>query len=332
MSVVALALTIISLTIGVVLAILVGVMLPVYAIVIAGLILAIVAVIIIYNWVFSKLPLPKLDKGVIIIFSVIMGLAAIFTYSSVIVENVSINHFVEKIDSRNMSIFIDREPTVLVPLKNVAPFPPRTTNIQVSVFHNVNITIDAVKLSTTDSILSYPLEFEFVNSTLMKQLQRDNYVMEANANHNLEISNTTNLYTIDVIHYNGTGNIPQKWSVPFSWPIKTLNMSIFSYFWIVLIGVLVSRLLSLVLDKVEQIQKAPDAAQKNVIESKPIVLNINDYIWITFSFIIAILIFSSFSSQVDFTSNIIINISLAFGFGFGFDKVLEVAKRFQNIV
>jgi len=30
------------------------------------------------------------------------------------------------------------------------------------------------------------------------------------------------------------------------------------------------------------------------------------------------------------TTNIIINISLAFGFGFGFDKVLEVAKRFQN--
>jgi hypothetical protein len=25
------------------------------------------------------------------------------------------------------------------------------------------------------------------------------------------------------------------------------------------------------------------------------------------------------------------NISLAFGFGFGFDKVLEVAKRFQNV-
>jgi hypothetical protein len=156
--------------------------------------------------------------------------------------------------------------------------------------------------------------------------------MEANANHNLEISNTTALFTIDVILSNGTGTIPQKWSVPFSWPIKTMNMSIFSYFWIVLIGVLVSRLLSLVLDKLEEIQKAPDKVRKQEIESKPIVLNIHDYIWITFSFIIAILIFSSFSTQVDLTTNIIINISLAFGFGFGFDKVLEVAKRFQNIV
>jgi hypothetical protein len=307
-------------------------MLPVYAIVIAGLILAVVAVNIIYNWIFSKLPLPKLDKSVIIIFSVIMGLAAIFTYSSVIVEHIPINHFVEKVDVHNMSIFIDKEPTVLVPLKNVAPFPPRTTDIQVSIYHDVKVKIDTVKLSTEDSILSYPHKFDFVNSTLVKQLQRDNYKMEANANHNLEISNTTALFTIDVILSNGTGTIPQKWSVPFSWPIKTMNMSIFSYFWIVLIGVLVSRLLSLVLDKLEEIQKAPDKVRKQEIESKPIVLNIHDYIWITFSFIIAILIFSSFSTQVDLTTNIIINISLAFGFGFGFDKVLEVAKRFQNIV
>ena len=143
----------------------IGVILPVYAIVIAGLILAVVVVIIIYNWMFNNLPLPKLDKSVIIIFAVIMGLAAIFTYSSVIVEHIPINHFVEKIDARNMSIFIDREPTVLVPLKNAASFPPRTTNIQVSVYHDDNIKIDVVKLSTAylfyhirlSSILLIPL-------------------------------------------------------------------------------------------------------------------------------------------------------------------------------
>jgi hypothetical protein len=42
-------------------------------------------------------------------------------------------------------------------------------------------------------------------------------------------------------------------------------------------------------------------------------------------------IFSSRMQQVELTTNIMINISLAFGFGFGPDKVLEVAKRFQNI-
>jgi hypothetical protein len=323
-------LTIIGLVIGVVLAIIAGIIVPVYAIVIAGLILAVVAVVIIYNRIVNSLPGPKFHESVIIIFSVIIGLAAIFTYVSVIVEDVPINHFVDKAETRNMSIFIDREPIVLVPLKNVVPFPPHTTNIYVTLYHNPNIKIDAVKLSTTDSILSYPAKFESVNSTSEKRLQRDNYKLEANANHNLEISNTTKPYSIDVILYNGTSTIPQKWSVPFNWTIKTMNMSIFSYFWIVLIGVLVSRLLSLVLDKLEEIQKTP-TAQQQAIKDKPIVLNINDYVWITFSFIIAILIFSSFSTQVDLTTNIVINISLAFGFGFGFDKVLEVAKRFQNI-
>jgi len=299
-------------------------------IVIAGIVMAIAILNIVYKNIVNRLAGPKLDTSVIIIFSVIMGLSAIFTFSSVAVESVPVNHFVEKVDGQNMSILIDREPTILVPLKTVTPFPPRSTLIQVSINHNDNITIEAVKLSTSDSILSYPEKFDFVNSTTVSGYQRDHYSMLAYANHNLEIENSTKQYTIDVIYSNSTDNIPQKWSVPFSWPIKTMNMSIFAYFWIVLIGVLVSRLLSLVLDKLEEIQQTQDQKMKDLITSQAIVLNINDYVWITFSFIIAILIFSSFNEQVELTTNIIINISLAFGFGFGFDKVLEVAKRFQN--
>ena len=238
-------LTIILAIFGVVFAIVAGTLFPVYAIVIAGLILAVLAVIIIYSRVVNNLPGPKFDQSVIILFSIIIGIAAIFTYVSVIVEEVPDNHFVEKVDGRNMSIFIDREPMILVPLKNVVPFPPHTSNIYVSIYHSINSKIDVVKLSTTDSILSYPNKFEFVNSTIENKLQKDNYEMKANANHNLEINNTTMPYTIEVIYSNETGSIPQKWSVPFDWTIKTMNMSIFSYFWIVLIGVLVSRLLSL---------------------------------------------------------------------------------------
>jgi hypothetical protein len=305
---------------------------PVSAIVIGSIIAAIAIIIIVYSKIEDRLPGPKLGTSVILIFSIIMGFSAIFTYSSVIVESVPINHLVEKVDGQNMSILIDREPTVLIPLKTVTPFPPRYTLIQASINHNVNTTIEAVKLSTTDSILSYPTKFQFVNSTTVNGSKRDHFTMEAYANHNLEIDNSSKQYTIDVIYSNLTNNTPQKWSVSFSWPIKTLNMSIFGYFWIVLIGVLVSRLLSLVLDKLEKIQRTQDVVEKNRITSQPIVLNINDYIWITFSFIIAILIFSSFNEQVELTTNIIINISLAFGFGFGFDKVLEVTKRFQNAV
>ena len=299
-------------------------------IVIASIVMSIAILNIVYRNIINRLVGPKLDTSVIIIFSVIMGLSAIFTFSSVAVESVPVNHFVEKVDGQNMSILIDREPTILIPLKTVAPFSPRSTLIQASINHDDNITIEAVKLSTSDSILSYPEKFDFVNSTSVSGSKRDQFSMVAYSNHNLDINNSTKLYTIDVIYSNSTNNKLQKWSVPFSWPIKSMNMSIFAYFWIVLIGVLVSRLLSLILDKLDKIQQTQDQKTKDLITSQAIVLNINDYVWITFSFIIAILIFSSFNQQVELTTNIVINISLAFGFGFGFDKVLEVAKRFQS--
>lgn len=95
-----------------------------------------------------------------------------------------------------------------------------------------------------------------------------------------------------------------------------LDLDLVSYFWIVLIGVITSRALTLF--KAQQGQRAF------------VQLQIKDYIWIVFSFIIGILIFSSFKNQIDLTSDIIINISLAFGFGFGFEKVLEVGEDFAK--
>ena len=84
-----------------------------------------------------------------------------------------------------------------------------------------------------------------------------------------------------------------------------------SYFFIVLIGVIVSRLF------------------KNYTEPQPRQrgLQTTDYLWIAFSAVIALIIFANFQQQVHLTRNIITNISLAFGFGFGFDKVLEAGQR-----
>lgn len=174
-------------------------------------------------------------------------------YSSVIVGVTPINYFAEKFDgSTNMSIVIDKERTVSIPLQYAAPFEPRSTTINASIYHNINTTIRAVKLSSTDSILSYPPNFTFVNnSSLTENVQMDNYTMQAKASHNLEVKNVTGPYEIDILYSNKSVTMPQEWSVPFSWSVKTENMSIFSYFWIVLIGVMASRLLSLVLDKVE---------------------------------------------------------------------------------
>lgn len=51
------------------------------------------------------------------------------------------------------------------------------------------------------------------------------------------------------------------------------------------------------------------------------------YVWILFSFIIALLILS-FKQQVSLSTLIIANLSAAFAFGFGFDNVLKVAERY----
>ena len=48
-----------------------------------------------------------------------------------------------------------------------------------------------------------------------------------------------------------------------------------------------------------------------------------EYLWIPFSAIITLLIFTSFHEQVKLSSDILLNFALAFGFGFGFDKVFE---------
>jgi hypothetical protein len=298
-----------------------------------AIVIVVFSVITIYKIaiVADKLPDIALDISAVIIFSIIIGMAAIFVYSSVIVGSVPINYFGETFSGpNNMSIVIDKERTVSIPLQNAAPFPPRDTIINATVYHNMNTTIQAVKLSSADSILSHPPNFRPIDkSNLTTNVQIENYTIQPNAHHNFQIKNATGQYTIEVLYSNNTVTTPQKWAVPFSLSTKTEDMSIFSYFWIVLIGVMASRLISLVLDKVEE--KRDRGTLPLGSTQEPIELDITDYVWIIFSFIIAILIFSSFNTQVQLTTTIVANISLAFGFGFGFDKVLEVAKRFQNI-
>jgi hypothetical protein len=314
-----------------------------------ALVILVLVIVTIYKvaLITEKLPDIALDFNTVIIFSVILGMTAIFIYSSVIVESVPISYSVEKYDGpNNVSIAIDKESTVSIPLRNAPPFPPRSTTINATIYHNMHTTtIQAVKLSSANSILSYSPNFRLVNkSNFTKDIQIEHYEIIANAAHNLQIKNTTATYMIKILYFVDTNTMPQEWSVHFDLSTNVEDMSIFSYFWIVLIGVMSSRLLSLVLDKAEgddakrtggnASSTLPRGMLPQVHNEEPsfIKLTINDYIWIIFSFIIAILVFSSFGTKLQLTSNIVANISLAFGFGFGFDKVLEVAKRFQNIV
>lgn len=286
----------------------------------------------------SAKTIPRLDVNVIITFTVILSLLVVTTYVSVSLQDFPINSRQSSHDLAPMNIVLNREPAVMIPLYSAPGFPPRLTSIRATIYHNPDDAIKEVKLSaSSDSILSFDPNFKAVDdSTLINHTKIDRYQLQANVRHNLIINNYTQPYTMDILYFNKTGQLNDL-SFTFDWPAKTMDLSLFSYFWIVLIGVMVSRLMSLILNKLRAARNEVNRDQtknfrQEVIKQSPVSLDVNDGIWIAFSFIIALLIFSSFRSQVQPTTNILTNITLAFGFGFGFDKVLEVAKGFEGIV
>jgi hypothetical protein len=114
-------------------------------------------------------------------------------------------------------------------------------------------------------------------------------------------------------------------SVPFQWTVKMTDLSLATYFWIVMAGVVTSRFMSLILDKLEK----PSRRRGEQHEDFQIIGG-REGLGILFSFIIALVLFSSFKEQAtSLTTVVLFNISIAFAFGFGFDKTLEVAPRFS---
>jgi hypothetical protein len=134
------------------------------------------------------------------------------------------------------------------------------------------------------------------------------------ARHDLEVGNSTNQYALDITYTTNKTRMDHSLDI-FEWSVSKLDFNLLSYFFIVLIGVIVSRLF------------------KNYSEShtgRETGLQTADYLWIAFSAVIALIIFANFQQQVHLTRHIISNISLAFGFGFGFDKVLEAGQRLAS--
>ncbi len=114
-------------------------------------------------------------------------------------------------------------------------------------------------------------------------------------------------------------------SIPFQWTIRMTDLSLTTYFWIVMTGVVSSRFMSLILTKIE----GPRRRNKEEFENNIQTIGWQDALGILFSFIIALVLFSSFKQANTLTTTILFNISIAFAFGFGFDKTLEVAPRFD---
>jgi hypothetical protein len=329
---------------------------------------------------------PRLGTEVIALFAAAAIILVIVTYFSieyyVVPENISVDNIPTK-QNVNMSVFVIKESTVLIPLKNA--YSPHYSHIRVLINHDNKSKIIGVNLSTrSDSVLSINGTGAFVlqnhkldNSTSNSQLyngspiscisqlsskqchqaiyttEMDNYTMDPPlvAYHNYQVNNATKPYTLGIFYVNETDGKLYELPLQFGWSIKTMDLDLLSYFLIVLIGVMASRILTLMLNKLQDMKKKVDDEMKKKVDDEVkkkvddekvdlntksmenvIRLNLKDYVWVVFSFVIAVLVFSSFSTQVHLTSYILINISLAFGFGFGFDKVLEVSQRFQNLV
>ena len=201
-----------------------------------------------------------------------------------------------------------------------------TFNVQVKLYESDNkiIDVESVKLGTNSSILSVRQQLKSitpiyamkicdpVNNTLNQVFE---YRGSFAAKHPLRVESIQDRFTLLVSYFtNQTDNkchITQS-AIPIIWNVKTSDWSKITYFQIIFLGVLVSRMFPV---------------GRAIVRARQFRINDVDFVWIPFSAIITLLIFTSFLSQVKLSSDIISNFALAFGFGFGFDKVFETWKQ-----
>ncbi|MGE5684784.1 MAG: hypothetical protein ACM3ZS_06540, partial [Nitrososphaerota archaeon] len=243
----------------------------------------------------------------------------------------------EVITANNSDIFVvvRKEANILVPLSNF--FYSKYTKM------NVDIYFKDPSLKKS-SFVSAPLLASNTSSLLSQfdaKLTEDpvftRYNLTMKVGHPLYVANYTGNYDLKIIYRLGnnqevipgdnTGenesselignatstalpsNVPEALlrnikvlSIPLHYQVIALDFSKPEYFWIIALGVLTSRVF---------------AITKDTLNTASIRLGVGELIWIPFSAIITLLIFSSFVDQVKLSADIIVNLSLAFGFGFG---------------
>lgn len=183
---------------------------------------------------------------------------------SIMTEYVPVNDTESLFNStdNNLSVLVKRQSTILIPIRNV--FDPLSSPVQVLINHHPDFNVTRLKLFTTaNSVLTYKGDF-IPNENNSKSKTQGVWDMNVYARHNLEVGNTSNAYTIDVFYFNNTNpnamNSIIRFPIIFTWPIETLDFSFLSYFWIVLIGVIVSRISKRYIDP--NVASLKDAAPK----------------------------------------------------------------------
>jgi hypothetical protein len=264
-----------------------------------------------------KVKVPTRLKGSkyfwILVFSTVIGLG-LSVYWTLSNEYVPINKNTLFHSGKDLDVIVTAENYTNVPLASFLF--PKTAVVSVDVYFKTLPTyLKAVKLSANGSsiLTTKTTNFETLNKSRYPNLNpiAANYTVTLNMGHPLVIGNYTDQYTVNLFYRknNDTGNVYVE-KVPFVWRIQTLDWSLLSYFWIIFSGVLLSRMF---------IFKGNSNIKFNALE----------LVWVPFSAIITLLIFSSFMDQLynKLTVNILTNLALAFAFGFGFDKVLEVWQK-----
>ena len=261
-------------------------------------------------------------KGVV---SIAVILAILVMIYSVISEYVPANDITTSAGNANFTLYVQRPSTILIPVRAILN--ETTYPLQITAFYDTPpiLNIDRIRLSTsTDSILSY-YNSDTSNNTTTKYAgntssSKTYYTIYVKAQHNGQVSNSSNPYNVDVF-YTDTNGRHATYSTSFDWPVKTLDFNILVYFFIVFIGVVVSRYTTNITEKKTPRQLNKESGQ----------FYRDDGVWILVSGVITLLIFSSFQEQVELTSFLLTNISLAFTFGFGFDKILETGSKITRV-
>jgi hypothetical protein len=245
----------------------------------------------------------------VIIVILVGTLIPLFTILSVKLESVPVVYNYANGTFSDMKIWIKYQTPLIIPLKY-------WDNDLKS-----HMAVDIVNLSHTRivslQLISPPQPILSFNGDFMRGVsnaESTTYTAEFSARHNGNISNSTDNYKLHLYYYNATNQLNEH-IVTFPWTIMRTDRVLFSYFWIVLAGVVSSRFIKFIFEKKDR--------EKLKIDSR-------EAVWIAFTFLIALIAFSSFQQNVQLTKSALANTSIAFGFGFTSQRVLELARLYPD--
>ena len=251
-----------------------------------------------------KSPIPEKAKEeakrsvwfVILILAVGAGLATSF-YVTVSKEYVPINKRMIYWNNTDIQAIITIDDNLGVPIQSY--FSHKSSAVSAALYlHKLPTFIKDVKLaSNSKSILTVnngTMELtdksKHANTNISKATALE-YTGIVEVGHTLKAKNYSEPYSIDINYRNNktdAGPLIEA-KIPFTWSISTLDFGEPSYFWIIFLGVVLSRVFTFSQD-----------SESTSVASVTTHLKPMELLWVPFSAVITLLIFSSFKERVPF--------------------------------